>query len=905
MITRLRTLTAGLAIALLAAPAPAAPRQTAGSEMILLDHGSARLVFFPRESRLVLTDLGTGVSWESGSSETPWASVTLQQGDGTRTVPLVDCRVHTGPEGLQLEYRPDPAHPRSRLQIRITRPPDGPGLLFAWQADADLSVTRLRLFEGLELGTAGESAAALVPVRTGLRVPAEGRQPFRQRFETYAYEGCHMAMLGTVRLGAAALWAWDSTGVTLDLQRRVTGETNHACPAGLLAAFEFQPGSYRIRWLPLGRGDHVAIARAYRNLARAAGWWVPWPEKLRGHPERARYFGAANVKLWSLLTRRMDETSTREQEVRVNWTFDQAARVAEHLKNELKLDRILFGMGGWIHRGYDNQHPDILPPAPECGGEPAFREVCSRILRLGYLLSLHDNYQDMYRDAPSWDESWLNKDPDGSPTRGGVWAGGRAWIVCSRKALELAMRPSNLPAVRALSGANAYFIDTTLAAGLYECHDPQHPLTRREDLYWKQALCDYARALFGSFGSEDGREWGIPHADYFEGLAGVAGHPLHNRELLTCLEAEPVPLFELAYRECIQVYGKYGYDPAQAADYVLHHLLLGRPLHYHNLPAGLYWEQDPQEHAQPEVAQVQPLGPRTFTIRYAWHVTAPPDRDWRVFVHFCDARGNILFQNDHDADPPTSRWSPGRHETGPFRITVPEGLTGPFFIRMGWYDPASGRRALLKGQGDAERRIRGGRLALTDSGVRWEPEPDPPDSTGLNPALFLRADRGWAEGFHPWDRFVKNTYELLSPLNALTATQAMTAHAFLTTDHRVQMTTFGTGRQATTVVVNRGSQTFRWVSSRSGSILLPPGGFMVEGDRFIAFHAREWNGLTYEDAPFFTLQSMDGQPLDRSRQIRVYHGFGDPRIRLGRHTWEVEREQIVDPGPAKRSVQPD
>ena len=32
------------------------------------------------------------------------------------------------------------------------------------------------------------------------------------------------------------------------------------------------------------------------------------------------------------------------------------------------MDNVLFTMGGWIHRGYDNQHPDILPAAPECGG---------------------------------------------------------------------------------------------------------------------------------------------------------------------------------------------------------------------------------------------------------------------------------------------------------------------------------------------------------------------------------------------------------------------------------------------------------------------------------------------------------------------------------------------------------
>ena len=38
-------------------------------------------------------------------------------------------------------------------------------------------------------------------------------------------------------------------------------------------------------------------------------------------------------------------------------------------------------------------------------------------MRLGYLLSLHDNYQDIYRDSPSWNEDLIMKKPDGSLAR--------------------------------------------------------------------------------------------------------------------------------------------------------------------------------------------------------------------------------------------------------------------------------------------------------------------------------------------------------------------------------------------------------------------------------------------------------------------------------------------------------
>ena len=71
---------------------------------------------------------------------------------------------------------------------------------------------------------------------------------------------------------------------------------------------------------------------------------------------------------------------------------------------------------------------------------------------LGYVASLHDNYQDMYKDAKSWDPALIQKRPDGSLMAGGRWLGGRAYLVCAPKQVELAMRPQNLPAIQARFG---------------------------------------------------------------------------------------------------------------------------------------------------------------------------------------------------------------------------------------------------------------------------------------------------------------------------------------------------------------------------------------------------------------------------------------------------------------------
>ena len=102
-----------------------------------------------------------------------------------------------------------------------------------------------------------------------------------------------------------------------------------------------------------------------------------------------------------------------------------------------------------------------------------------------------------------------------------------------------------------------------------------------------------------------------------------------------------VPLFELVYRDCIAMYGKYGYNPQRAAPYVLYHISLGRPLNYHSMPRHLYWKSQ-------------------------------------------------------------------------------------------------------------------------------SPSPAAPIPAAGDPALFTRAEGGWAEGLHPVDRFIKNTCEVLCPLNEMT-----------------------------------------------------------------------------------------------------------------------------------------
>ncbi|MGQ9698778.1 MAG: DUF5696 domain-containing protein [Armatimonadota bacterium] len=518
--------------------------------------------------------------------------------------------------------------------------------------------------------------------------------------------------------------------------------------------------SFRLQCL--GTGGPEVLAEAYAEVAQERGYRVTWDQKLAQRPQAERLFGASNVKLWTALARRIDE-DLNEVSVDVHWTFDEVAQVAEHIRRDLDIHPVLFHLGGWIRKGYDCQHPDILPAAPECGGNEGLADCAQRVKAQGYLFCLHDNYQDMYRDAPSWDERWIMKNPDGSLMKGGLWLGGRAYLTCSREAVKLAMRPENLPAVKELFNPDVYFIDTTYAAGLYECYDPRHQLTKQDDLRWKQELSEYARDVFGLFGSECGREWAIPCSDFFEGLVGVSGtyyHMLKPGEI----GAFPFPIFEMVFRDCIAMHGKYGYDPKTAAEYVIHHLSVGRPLHYHSLGHHLYWQD----------------------------------------------------------------------EAGLSEVPFPE--------------------------------------------------------SGPDPACFTRGHNGWAEGMHIWDRFMKNTHECLSPLNEITSRTRVASYTFLTPDRLIRRTVFENG---VSVTVNGSTENCEAETADYGRVLLPPYGFVVESDRFVAFHALRWNGVEYASPVLFALRAMDGESLLSSRRVRAYHGFGDASLSWRGTVVEVRREAVL------------
>lgn len=613
--------------------------------------------------RWALLDKRSGTKWPSGGMAHPGAATWLKG-----HLQEVESPDNTS---IRLDWKNGAA-----LVFALVE--EGSALELRYEGRGDSPV---RVLDDASAVTDIEGGYALVPCREGLLVPADSGKAFKRVFGTSDYEGCHMNMLGVVKSGSALIVSWDDAYVFSELQSSTpTGEQYRQ---RLTATLELRRSANSLRLTPLGKGDFNTVAAAYRCCAEKKGHAIPLQEKIRRDPHVELMIGAANAKLWTCLARRMNEESTQEESVKVRWTFDEAAQIAEHLSKDVGIERCLFIIGGWTEGGYDCRHPDNLPANPECGGNEGLADAIKRVQALGYVASLHDNVQDMYRDAKSWDPAFIEKRPDGSLIKGGRWLGGRAYMVCAPKQLELAKRPQNLPAIRELFRPWSYFIDTTYAVGPRECYDPNHPIDRNGDIAWKIRLSDYAREQFGIFGSECGREWALAHSDFFEGLVGVSGRYYHNLKPEE-LGATVIPFFEMVYHDCQVCYGKYGYSADLAAEYVAHHVLCARPLHYHSFPDHLYWKSS-RDHGRTDGSSESP--DRSCYTRC--------DGGWAEGMHPVD----VFLKNTHEVLGPLHK------ETAHAVLSKLEFLTGDHAVRKATYGHASDATKVIVNFGTNEAKV--------------------------------------------------------------------------------------------------------------------------------------------------------------------------------------------------------
>jgi len=95
-----------------------------------------------------------------------------------------------------------------------------------------------------------------------------------------------------------------------------------------------------------------------------------------------------------------------------------------------------------------------------------------------------------------------------------------------------------------------------------------------------------------------------------------------------------------------------------------------------------------------------------MTVTLNWHALRPADRDYTVFVHLLDAKGQLQAQHDGQPDTGnfvTSRWSNGISFQDAHVLSLPANLTpGQYTLAAGVYDPATGGRLVMRDSNNVE-----------------------------------------------------------------------------------------------------------------------------------------------------------------------------------------------------------
>ena len=337
------------------------------------------------------------------------------------------------------------------------------------------------------------------------------------------------------------------------------------------------------RSLRLETVDHgyVGMSKRYLDYVIQNGKYVSLAEKIKRNPMIEKLIGAPDIKVY-IYTNRPDKPYFRAWSEpvlngysKLHTTFAQVGEMAMQLK-EAGIQEALFLLGGWNRMGYDREHVDMWPPAELAGGESGLSELSKKIRELGYVFSLHDNYQDFYPDAPTYDERYLMKNKDGSVQIGGIWDGGLCHLICSEPSMDLIRR--NIGLIEKKVDISSYYLDTITAAKLYECFDADHPLTRTKDKEKKKEVLKFLSEEKGLIaGGEGGSDWALEYCPFFEGLPGSATG--YSSGIESPSFGIAAPLFNLVYHDAVVCYWQHGqpFGREDHANHVLHDLLSGQP----------------------------------------------------------------------------------------------------------------------------------------------------------------------------------------------------------------------------------------------------------------------------------------------------------------------------------------
>ena len=391
--------------------------------------------------------------------------------------------------------------------------------------------------------------ATVVPFMQGMLLSKDWPRPVRLYDEISYGRGLYMPWWGYEQGGGAVLVVLETPA---DAGIRLSHPAGGPTRADVRWLHSLGRWSYprAVRYAFLDRGGHVALAKRYRRYAVETGNFVSLREKIARNPLVGNLIGSPVIHTSILYHIQPDSSYYRKDDPKANHqlvTFDE--RVAELRKLAGRgVRRAYVHLDGWGFRGYDNLHPDILPPSPEAGGWEGMKRFADACDALGFVFAVHDQYRDFYVDAPSYDPRHTILNEDGTRPEYATWYGGKQSILCSALAPGYVRRNFRELLAHGVKVRGAYLDVFSVVPG-DECYSPEHPVTRAESLHFRGECLDFIRSFGGVVSSEEAADWALPHLD----LVHHAPHALDPNPGQGPAVGIPVPLYSLVYHDALFV----------------------------------------------------------------------------------------------------------------------------------------------------------------------------------------------------------------------------------------------------------------------------------------------------------------------------------------------------------------
>ena len=306
------------------------------------------------------------------------------------------------------------------------------------------------------------------------------------------------------------------------------------------------------------QGNYVDMAKRYRRHVMETGLFVSLQEKIARKPVVKDLIAAPLMRAGILTNFKSNGNRAKKAAEAERYrltTFDERAAFLRQIKSN-GLDRLTVVLTGWPRLGYDRQHPDVLPPAPDAGGWEGMKRLADACQNLGFLFSLHDQYRDYYTDAPSYDPQFaIHEEEEDTPpqifpgTRFGDWKEGTIPFMDHWDGGKMSYLNGRFMMGHLVKNYQGFFDHGIQPQGNYldvfgyvppdEDFNPEHPTTRTDCLRERARCYIWSRNRLGFVGTEAGCDWTVPYVDVLSPLNQTKGIP--------------VPLFNLVYHDAVMI----------------------------------------------------------------------------------------------------------------------------------------------------------------------------------------------------------------------------------------------------------------------------------------------------------------------------------------------------------------